>query len=499
MSADGIDYGDVQGLIRFAHAHLPEACFFLLRVKDPAAARSWLAAAPVLDAVETDPRPSTALHVAFTRDGLAALGVPDHVVEGFSAEFISGMAGDPSRSRRLGDVGASSPSGWRWGGPGNEPHVLVMLYAAPGRLEPWKASLRDHLWTTAFETMQCLDTANLDGVEPFGFVDGISQPALDWARTRNGVAGNQLRYTNLSALGEFVLGYPNEYAKYTERPLLDAPGASLPAAEDARGKMDLGRNGTYLVLRELRQDVRGFWQFLDRQTNGDPARRRELAEAMVGRRMDGRPFLAASKEAIPGVGPDADDVGYNQFTYESDGDGTRCPIGSHIRRANPRNADFPDGTAGVLQQLLRTLGLGRKGLCDDLVASARFHRILRRGREYGPGLSVEEALHAAPADEPERGLYFIGLNANISRQFEFVQNAWLTGTKFAGLRDESDPLLGTREPLRGCPVTDGFSIPDARGVRRRISGLPQFVTVRGGAYFFLPGMRALRHLMTLGG
>jgi hypothetical protein len=78
------------------------------------------------------------------------------------------------------------------------------------------------------------------------------------------------------------------------------------------------------------------------------------------------------------------------------------------------------------------------------------------------------------------------------RQFEFLQNAWIASTKFSGLTGESDPLLGNREPIPGCPVTSDFNIPK-EGLRHRVSGLQQFVTVQGGAYFFLPSLRALRY------
>jgi hypothetical protein len=85
------------------------------------------------------------------------------------------------------------------------------------------------------------------------------------------------------------------------------------------------------------------------------------------------------------------------------------------------------------------------------------------------------------------------LNANISRQFEFLQNAWIANTKFSGLMGESDPLLGNPGPISGSSVTGNFTIPGDGTLRRRVSGLPQFVTVRGGAYFFLPSLRALRY------
>ena len=137
-------------------------------------------------------------------------------------------------------------------------------------------------------------------------------------------------------------------------------------------------------------------------------------------------------------------------------------------------------------------------MLTDIKASTRFHRILRRGREYGLQLTPEQAIQSAPADDPERGLHFLCLNANIGRQFEFVQNAWLMSTKFDGLSGESDPLLGNRTPVGDGRSTDNFTIPGEGRARRCISGLPQFITVRGGAYFFLPGIRALGYLSRLG-
>src|SRR5208337_3674983 len=222
--------------------------------------------------------------VAFTREGLQALGVAGDVLAGLSAEFLSGMAGQESRSRRLGDVGASSPQSWRWGGPGKVPHLVVMIYAQPGRLEGWTQTIQGPTWNAAFEMLDCLPTSNLFGAEPFGFKDGISQPTPDWKRNR-APGGDELVYGNLVSLGEFLLGYPNEYGKYTHRPLLavDPHSSSvLPSAEDEPDKLDLGRNGTYLVFRQLQQDVRGFWRLLDKQTGSNPQARQTLAESMVG-------------------------------------------------------------------------------------------------------------------------------------------------------------------------------------------------------------------------
>ena len=139
---------------------------------------------------------------------------------------------------------------------------------------------------------------------------------------------------------------------------------------------------------------------------------------------------------------------------------------------------------------------------DDTIASARFHRILRRGREYGTKIDRQAALDLTTPD-PEAGLQFICLNANIARQFEFVQGAWLASAKFADLTGEQDPLLGNREPFPTPPMsetlerTDSFTRPVAEPACRRAAGLPQFVTVKGGAYFFMPGLRALKWITSL--
>ena len=176
----------------------------------------------------------------------------------------------------------------------------------------------------------------------------------------------------------------------------------------------------------------------------------------------------------------------------------RCPFGAHIRRANPRNADFPPGSQGLLTHLKRLLGFGANRPDDDLVSSVRFHRMLRRGREYGPELKPDDAAKPDSRDGIDRGLRFMCLNANIARQFEFVQQAWLMGTKFAGLTEASDPLLGNREAVPGGLAPGTFSAPRETGLSRCLTNMPQFVTVRGGGYFFLPSLRALKYLASIG-
>jgi Dyp-type peroxidase family len=486
-----VDYADVQGLVRFGYGHMTSASYALVKIKNAAAAKAWLRAAPVTSAIAQKPPPKTALNIAFTKPGLEALGVPESVINGFSHEFRGGMA-EGSRARQLGDIGDNDPSNWDWGRYRDEPHAVVMFFAELPQFDGFVQSAKGNSWSDAFEEVTTLGTSNLDGDEPFGFADGISQPQIDWDQKLQ-TPCTQLQYNNIVALGEFLLGYRNEYGKITDRPLLepDAANSDLLAADDAPAKKDLGRNGTYLVMRQLKQDVRKFWQFLYEQAAGNLAGARQLGAKMVGRTQAGDPLVPIQDQAISGMDPGS--VKQNQFTYQTDPAGARCPFGAHIRRANPRNSDFPERHLSALRKLIIMLGFGPKGFYDDLTSSVRFHRILRRGREYGSELSLEQALQPALPDEPSRGLHFICLNANISRQFEFLQNAWIANTKFSGLTEESDPLLGNRQSLPGCPVTGNFTMPGSSSLPRRVSGLPQFVTVQGGAYFFLPSLRALRY------
>ena len=490
------DFADMQRLVRYGNGHLREACFLLLRVSDAAAARRWLRAAPVNDAREDVQRPDSVLQIAFSANGLRALGIPQSIVDGFSDEFIVGMSADANRSRRLGDTGNNSPSTWEWGHD-EIPELLLMLYAREDGLQNWLAVIEDEAFQAAFSVHQRLQTARLERNEPFGFADGISQPLVDWQDRLSTDLHARSEYSNRLKIGEVLLGYVNEYGLYTERPLL-APDAVaqadlLPVAEDDPSRRDLGRNGSYLVMRQLEQDVPGFWQFLDQAAAGDATRREQLASAIVGRQRDGTPLIEHSRQAASAGAPDPG--AQNEFNFDADPEGQRCPVGAHIRRANPRTGDFPPAADGLLTRLLRTLGFCRRHHREDLISSTRFHRILRRGRAYGSVIEPADAA-SADAEQGRRGLHFVCLGANIMRQFEFVQNAWLMNSHFGGLDGETDPLLGNREPLADGGATDAFTQPQANAPTQRHAALPQFVTVRGGGYFFMPGIKALRFIAT---
>lgn len=486
-------FDDLQALLRYGHGKLTDTCFMLLNIIDAGAAKHWLKTAPITSATKTDEPPDTALHIAFTVEGLRALGLQESVIEGFSDEFISGMSGNENRSRRLGDVGTNAPKNWDWGSKNKQKtHVLLLLYATDKGIQSWRKTVEGNAFSSAFQIQSLLPTWYMGGNEPFGFKDGISQPKIDWEGQQSTDLHVRDGYSNLLAVGEVVLGYPNEYGLYTARPLIDPDKDSLavdlPNAEEQPKLKDFGRNGTYLVLRQLAQDVPGFWQFLDKASDANADKRDQLATAMVGRDRKGEPLVSKAAKPIAGISSQNRE---NHFTYDFDQQGKLCPIGAHIRRSNPRTGDLPPRVSGFISRLMKLLGFGVQD--EDLVASTRFHRLLRRGRSYGRELTPEQAVKP-DALVADRGLQFICLAANILRQFEFVQNAWTVSSKFSGLQQESDPLLGTREPLLNGEKTDQFNRPNSNGPGQKTCHLPQFVTVRGGGYFFMPGLSALKYI-----
>ena len=527
MTRRDVDRADIQAIAKTAFGWLTGASYLLLRVADARAARAWLRTlqpTSIADLSSGGVRAqiAEATQIAVTAAGLRALGVGERVVQRFGPEFVEGMAGNENRSQRLGDIGANAPANWRWGVGDREPHVLIMLLAAtPARAVALEDKARAAAERNGLVVADVRPTSDMGGVEPFGFVDGVSQPSFDWDRARTPGTKADRAYTNLLALGELLLGYRNEYGFPAESPVLEEDernAALLPQAAHPAGFRDLGRNGSYLVYRELSQDVRGFWRWIATESARSGVSMESLAESMVGRRLDGAP-LTDFQVGLPLPGVDPHDLDRNGFVFGADPDGLSCPIGAHIRRANPRTGDAPAAEDGPIDYLLSMLGLTVRRQHrptsstlpwpdnttvwpylrsqDDAIASARFHRILRRGREYGKKIDGAEALDPSTPD-PETGLQFVCLNANIARQFEFVQGAWLANSKFAALSGEQDPILGNREPFPVPPVsaapqrTDSFTRPGAEPHWRRSTGLPQFVFVRGGAYFFLPGLAALK-------
>ncbi len=183
--------------------------------------------------------------------------------------------------------------------------------------------------------------------------------------------------------------------------------------------------------------------------------------------------MAERGTARAGPGPRRPDAGHARTTSgTSTRTATVCAVRSDPTSAGPT---------------LATRSTRSRGVQASIDINNR-HRILRRGREYGNLLSPDQAVNNAP-DGSTRGLYFACVNANIGRQFEFIQRTWVNNPKFNGLYDDRDPLVASESG-------GSFTIPGLP-VRNRLTGLPSFVTVTGGAYFFLPGIRAVRYLAAL--
>jgi Dyp-type peroxidase family len=474
-----IETGDMQGLLVQGYGPCTHACFMIMAFgptpEAMARTRAWLGTLP-LTSGQRDREQSCRLNVAFTFRGLERLGLPKWALAGFSHEFRAGMT-TPHRQRLLGDEGHNAPSCWDWGGDTSPVDMVLLAYA--GSREDLQAHLAEIGAGIAAAGAGLCEVRRLESCplperkEHFGFRDGVSVPMFDGTRYLT-EAPEGLEP------GEFILGLPNEYGQITPRPLVspgDDPNHFLANDVEGTGARDFGRNGSYLVFRQLQQHVYRFWSFVREaasQVHGADGDGRYvgLAAKIVGRWPSGAPLVLAPDEDRPDL------AAANAFAYHhADPVGLACPIGAHVRRANPR--DSLDPSPGHAASL----------------AVNRHHRLLRRGRSYGPALtdtmSPEDILRRGD-DGKARGLCFIALNTNIARQFEFIQSSWLNNPTFAGLHDDVDPLVGRRGRYGGDP-RGVFTIP-ACPVRKRLLGIPDFVTVRGGAYFFLPSLSAVRFL-----
>ncbi len=465
--ATRLDAADIQGLVVSAFGHLPCAAYRLLRVTDAGAARAWLRS--FVDRVTTAERKQDhrSLNVAITFSGLQALGLGADALTTFPVAFREGMA-SPRRSRVLGDSAENDPAIWVWGGPTAVVDMAMLVYAEDE--QELERQLNDDLAVVpgagVIEVATLAAGRQPDNREHFGFMDGIGQPVIDGT----GRETRQRRRTGHATVvpaGEFVLGYDNVYGTPSLMPTVppaDDPTHVLPLGTNGRGA--LGQNGSYLVFRQIAQDVAGFWQFATRTGRAlwpaDANAPLRFAAKCVGRWPSGAPLVTHPANDVP-PGDERAKL-ENDFSYAPlDLHGTRCPLGAHIRRSNPRDSLGPDA--------------------DQARASANRHRLMRRGRSYGHRLA-----DPLVDDGKERGLHFICLNADLERQFEFVQQTWINNPVFAGLASETDPVIGNQVATGGA-----FSIPETP-LRRRVSNLQQFTRMRGGAYFFLPGIRALRFL-----
>lgn len=602
------EWGDIQALIVYGYNHLRFGRYLFLHINNAAAARSWLGQliplVMTVDAWEADdPKREyeTALNVALTHSGLAALNLPERTLASFPQEFIEGMAPKPKsgdqvevreqvlaqvaaqsaepekakeelapRSIILGDYGESSP--WKWDklggiqdiGTENEIHLLVYINGRSA--EAVQALLNQPVMQALFEGKAGLSIVNdqsgetpATGREPFGFKDGISNPWIEGTRyswRRGGQKGPELSINDTQIVkessrdpsktrvfcldndpvikaGEFVLGYENEgydaenNGQYPQTPLVwetDDPRAKdyLRNFDDSdrprelAGIRDLGRNGSYLVYRKLEEDVTQFWKYITDYVNrrygkDDPVEIKRIAAKFVGRWPNGVPLTKSPDDdgqALAEKAAEEHNNSYlNDFGYiPHDAAGMACPVGSHIRRSNPRDSLFDDKDAEDPR---------------DRYRNARRHRIMRRATSFGqlPEHATDPNFFEDGRIPDYRtlnlptpvGIHFFGVNTNIAQQFEFIQQGWCNNAKFNGLDNNKDPVMGDNigeGSVSSAKLAEDYVEDLARQlpshmviprhpVRERVEFLPRFVQVRGGAYFFLPSVAALRYLAAL--
>src|SRR5262245_29077663 len=415
-----------------------------LSFREPAQGRAWLAG--ILDKVpsarnarESLEREQRWVSVAFTWQGLHALGVNEQSLASFPEEFRQGMV---ARAEMLGDTGRNHPSQWIGNLANPTLHAIAILFAR-NAAERERVTREHQAFLAKLPGVEVLSSLDLDGIPPFdyahehfGYRDRLSEPQIE---------GSGIQPTPGSGApvkaGEFILGHEDESGEVV----------ALPKPEI------LSRNGTFMAYRRLQENVGAFRDFL-RQHGGPTAEGQELIAAkLMGRWRSGAPLVLAPEKDDPALG--ADYQRNNNFNYaKMDPQGYAVPLGSHIRRMNPRETN---------------------------VGSIQRRRLIRRGATYGPALP-----EGAPEDGVDRGIASFILCGSLVRQFEFAQNVWINDPNFHELGNERDPLIGNQDG------SFDFTMPK-RPIKKKITGLPAFTTVKGGAYFFLPGMKALTYLATL--
>ena len=428
-----LELDDIQHIL-LTRAPAMTGRYEFLSFSDSAGARAWLSAikdtvhsaAAMRATVDKDKRWVT---VAFTWKGLRALGLDEASLSSFPEEFKQGM---PARAEMLGDTGVNAPGHWVGGLTSPDLHAIAILFA---RDEPERLRCvgeHDKL-VAACKGVKVLSVLDLNASPPFnyahdhfGYRDRLSQPVIEGSGEEpTPGSGAPLK------AGEFILGYPDEFGVTAINP---------------QPKM-LARNGSYMAYRRLEEHVGKFREFL-RQHGDTPEEQELIAAKLMGRWRSGAPLVLSPDKDDPALA--ADMQRNNDFNYgEMDPHGYAVPLGSHARRMNPR----------------------------DTAANINRRRMIRRGATYGPALP-----DGAPDDGVERGIAAFVICGSLIRQFEFAQNVWANDQNFHELGNERDPVIGSQDG------TLEFKIPK-RPIRKKITGLPAFTTVKGGAYFSSPVSR----------
>jgi deferrochelatase/peroxidase EfeB len=476
MADPTLDYADVQGTILRGY-RVDLARHFVLSVTDPAGARALIGS--MVDGTEGVPQVTTAarwtekpecfVNVGFTCQGLSVLGVADTDLATFDGAFKRGAA-DAGTAKKVGDVGDSAPSSWIGGmGDGTRVHLLISLWVSgdEGVLERVSAKMR-HAFAGCMEELSAHDAQALpDNQVHFGYRDNIAQPTVVGAPPRKRQVPDDQPAV---ATGEFLLGYGNEIGgTYSQTP---AP---------------LSLNGSYAAFRILEQDVAGFEALLEAGAAQAGTDVETLAAKFCGRWRNGNPLELAP--TAPGEVLPMEKL--NNFTYvgmtapaQDDTLGTICPIGSHIRRNNPRNEQV---------------------IGDSSVN----HRIVRRAMPYGPAYDPQKP------DSTPRGLVGWFINASLLNQFEFLMAQWNqvdsfvkaatapggvpAGNAYYNISGE-DVFLGVNDPTAAGGTSFTLAYPGSKGTgNKEVTGFSRTITTRGSAYCFLPSVAGLKYLAGLSG
>jgi Dyp-type peroxidase family len=447
-----IDVSDIQGFALKGY-NFPHARFLLLELLHCQDAQSFLL--KLLPDITTgerwDEKPLTTLNIAFTQKGLIKLELPLATLLSFPLEFQQGMK---ARREILYDTGKNDPENWDAVWRDERVHVWLAVYAQglPALEDACARILQTMDHTHGAKLLQAQDACSIylnnqpTSYEHFGYRDGFGNPDFKGAEREcvpgQGKLAKDGTWEAL-ATGEFLLGYADEAG--------ELPVAPIPHL--------LARNGTFMVYRKMHQNVAAFRNYLEEKGKLYSGGKEKLASKFVGRWRDGTPVeLSPEREDKSIV---ADDNRNTNFTYGNDLGGLRCPIGAHIRRANPRDA------FGFNGQLINR------------------RRIMRRGLPYGQYVPDGQPVN----DQDERGILFMALNASLFRQFEFVQQQWIEYGNDAHQGNDKDLLTGNHDG-KSRFVVQGTA--DAKNPAFICAQLPNFVELRGGDYFFMPSLTALQ-------
>jgi Dyp-type peroxidase family len=446
-----LDVTDIQGFVLRGY-NFPFAMFLFLKFSTEQTGRQCVG--ELVDSVTTGERwdsekPATTTNIAFTYKGFEALGLPVPSLLSFPVEFVQGMK---ARGEILSDTGRNASAHWDHYWEGGVHAWLGVFARTAADLDRRSAELRSTVEAAGTRVVGSQDAAALvvngqiTAKEHFGYTDGFGNPEyLGVEKDRQPGQGKLSEDGGWAPLatGELLLGYADEAG--------ELPVAPLPHL--------LANNGTFMVYRKLHQNVATFREYLKAKGAFFPGGEEKLASKFIGRWRDGTPVELSPEAPDPAVV--ADKNRNVNFTFGNDLEGKRCPIGAHVRRTNPRDAF---GFNGKL--------INRR-------------RISRRGMPYGAYTPENEPAR----DDENHGIVFMALNASIFRQFEFVQQQWIEYGNDAKQGNDRDALMGNHE------AGDKFVIQgtdDPQNPPCVCAELPHFVELRGGDYFFLPSITALR-------